>query len=66
MEARLKKEPSLKQANIDVETDQGVVTLTGKAPSLRASVRASELAHRITGVRAVQNELDVPDRDKRG
>lgn len=42
---------------IDVRTDGGVVTLTGVAPSIGASARASELARRVSGVRAVKNEL---------
>jgi hyperosmotically inducible protein len=43
--------------NIDVRTDGGVVTLTGAAPNIGASARASELARRVSGVRAVKNEL---------
>ena len=42
---------------VDVRTDGGVVTLTGAAPSIGASARASELARRVSGVRAVKNEL---------
>ena len=42
---------------IDVRTDGGVVTLTGAAPSIGASARASELARGVSGVRAVKNEL---------
>jgi len=42
---------------IDVRTDAGVVTLTGAAPSIGASARASELARGVPGVRAVKNEL---------
>jgi hyperosmotically inducible periplasmic protein len=51
---------------IDVRTDGGLVTLTGTAPSLGASARASELARGVPGVRAVRNELTYdsarPDR----
>jgi osmotically-inducible protein OsmY len=51
---------------IDVRTDGGLVTLTGAAPSLGASARASELARGVPGVRAVRNELTYdstrPDR----
>ncbi len=42
---------------IDVRTDGGVVTLTGVTPTIGASARASELARRVSGVRAVKNEL---------
>jgi hyperosmotically inducible protein len=53
----LTKEASLKKATIDVRAEKGIVTLTGKAPSLATSVRASEVARRVSGVRAVRNEL---------
>ncbi len=56
---RIKDDPSLKKADIDVRADKGIVTLTGKAPSLGTSVRASEVAHRVPGVRAVRNELTL-------
>ena len=51
------KEASLKQASIDVRAEKGIVTLTGKTPSLVTSVRASEVARRVAGVRAVRSEL---------
>ena len=55
----IKKDASLKKADIDVRAEKGIVTLTGKAPSLATSVRASETARRVPGVRAVRNELAV-------
>ncbi len=53
------KDASLKKADIDVRAEKGIVTLTGKAPSLATSVRASETARRVSGVRAVRNELTL-------
>jgi hyperosmotically inducible protein len=53
----LKKEASLKKADIDVRAEKGIITLTGKAPSLETSVRASTVARWVPGVRAVRNEL---------
>ena len=53
----IKKDAHLKHARIHVRSDEGIVTLTGKAPSLETSVRASEVARRVSGVRAVRNEL---------
>jgi hyperosmotically inducible protein len=53
----IKNDARLKKARIHVRADEGIVTLTGKAPSLAASVRASEVARRVPGVRAVRNEL---------
>jgi hyperosmotically inducible periplasmic protein len=59
VEGRIKKDPGLKDADIEVRADKGIVTLTGKAPSLKTSVRASEVAYKVSGVRAVHNELEV-------
>ena len=53
------KDAALKKASIEVRAEKGIVTLTGKAPSLATSVRASETARRVPGVRAVRNELAV-------
>jgi hyperosmotically inducible periplasmic protein len=61
VEGRIKKDPGLKDADIEVSADKGIVTLTGKAPSLKTSVRASEVAYKVSGVRAVHNELEVKE-----
>jgi len=55
----IKNDARLTKADIDVRADEGIVTLTGKAPSLETSVRASETARRVPGVRAVRNELTL-------
>ena len=55
----IKKDASLKKADIDVRAEKGIVTLTGKASSLATSVHASETARRVSGVRAVRNELKI-------
>jgi hyperosmotically inducible protein len=64
IEARFSKTTQL--TKVDVRTDGGVVTLTGAAPSIAASARASELARSVSGVRAVKNELtyDPAKRDR--
>lgn len=59
VEDRLKKDQSLKKASIDVRSGKGIVTLTGDVPSLEMSLRASEKARQVAGVRAVHNELIV-------
>ncbi|HSB69421.1 MAG TPA: BON domain-containing protein [Candidatus Methylomirabilis sp.] len=61
VEGRIKKDPGLKKAEIEVHVDNGIVTLTGKAPSLRTRVRASEVAYGVSGVHAVHNELAVEE-----
>ena len=55
----IKSDSRLKHARIQVRADEGIVTLTGKSPSLATSVRASETARRVPGVRAVRNELTL-------
>ena len=64
VEAHFSKTTQLTE--IDVRTDGGLVTLTGAAPSIGASARASELARGVPGVRAVRNELtyDSARRDR--
>jgi hyperosmotically inducible protein len=59
VEKAIKNDARLKKATIDVRADKGIVTLTGKAPSLETSVRASEVARRVPGVRAVRNEVKL-------
>ena len=62
VEGRIAKDPSLRKADITVHADRGIVTLTGNAPTLSTSVRASEVAYGVSGVRAVHNELNVEER----
>jgi len=57
VEKRLKQDSSLKK--ITVRTDAGVVTLTGEAPDITASARASELASEVSGVQSVKNEVSL-------
>lgn len=57
VDKRLKHDQMLKTAKITVRSDAGVVTLSGQAPGLMASARASELADEVDGVRTVKNEL---------
>ena len=57
VESRFSKDPQLKK--IDVRTDGGVVVLSGEVPNISVSAKASEMAHRVDGVKAVKNELRV-------
>lgn len=68
---RLKNDARLK--SIDVRTDNGVVTLQGKVSNINDSVKASQLAREVPGVRSVRNDTtyDSPrasksDMDTRG
>jgi hyperosmotically inducible protein len=49
----------LKQANIGVRTNDGVVALTGDVSDLSTSEHASWTAWKISGVKDVKNELTV-------
>jgi hyperosmotically inducible periplasmic protein len=52
----------VKGHDISVRTDQGVVDLTGKVNSTSESDRATSLASKVKGVKAVHNNLKVnPD-----
>jgi len=57
VETTIGKDPQLKK--IDVRTDAGVVVLSGEVPNISASAKASEMAHRVDGVKSVKNELRV-------
>jgi len=59
VKARIEKDAMLKDSDIAVRSDNGVVTLTGSVSDARASARANELARGITGVRFVRNETKV-------
>ena len=50
---------SLKGLDISVETDQGVVMLSGSVQDQAARNRAAELAKNVDGVVTVNNELKV-------
>ena len=45
--------------NIDVETHEGVVQLSGFAKSQTEKSAAVEVAKGVKGVRSVKNEIDV-------
>jgi len=49
-------ESDAKLKSLSVRTDNGVVTLEGKLPSITDSVRASQTAREVPGVRAVRND----------
>ena len=49
----------LKAHDINVDTVNGVVTLTGAAPSQAAIDRATSIAKTVEGVKDVQNQLTV-------
>jgi hyperosmotically inducible protein len=55
VQSRLSKDPQF--AKVDVRSDAGVVILSGEVPTVVAGAKASEIARRVPGVRAVKNDL---------
>ena len=52
-------EPSLKSAEISVETFKGVVQLSGFVSSQSAIDKAIEVARGVKGVKSVKNDIRV-------
>lgn len=52
-------DPSLKVAQINVETFKGVVQLSGFVDSPAAATRAVEVARNVAGVKSVKNDMQV-------
>lgn len=57
--AALAGDKELSALRIDVDTRDGVVTLSGPAPSASAKERAAELALKVEGVASVNNQLTI-------
>ena len=53
----LLKDPDLSALKIEVETNQGIVTLNGVAPNEAAADRAARIASAIAGVKEVRNHV---------
>ncbi len=57
VKAAVFNEPTLKSAEINVETFKGVVQLSGFVSSQAAISRAVEVARGVAGVKAVKNDM---------
>ena len=55
----LAADPQLKALRIEVDTNNGVVTLTGPAPDEQSKSRATQIAAGPKGVMRVENRLEV-------
>lgn len=62
VKARLIADPEVAGMNIDVDTHEGVVTLSGRVENADQSREAQKLAALTDGVRRVINNLKVGDR----
>ena len=56
------KDAHLKNAEIDVQTNAGVVSLTGEVRNLMTSANASWTARQVPGVNSVKNDLTVKEK----
>jgi osmotically-inducible protein OsmY len=59
VESELNWEPSINAAEIGVATKDGIITLTGRVQSYWEKLAAERAAARVSGVRAVVNELEI-------
>jgi osmotically-inducible protein OsmY len=59
VESELNFEPSINAAEIGVAVKGGIVTLSGRVPSYWEKIAAERAAARVSGVKAVANELEV-------
>ena len=57
--AELAKDPQLSALRVNVDTVDGQVALRGSAPDAASRERATMLAQRVDGVKAVDNQLTV-------
>jgi len=57
--AALIADKDLSAVKIDVDTKDGVVTLTGPAPTAAAKEQATQIAKNVKGVISVNNQLTV-------
>ena len=59
VKAEILNEPSLKSAEINVETFKGVVQLSGFVNSQADINKAVEIVRRVNGVKSVKNDMRV-------
>ena len=57
VKAAIFNEPTLKSAEINVETFKGVVQLSGFVSSASAKTRALEVARNVEGVKSVKDDM---------
>ena len=65
VEEVLQDAPALSAARITVRSQDGFITLSGSAPSVKDIATAVRLASSVRGVTGVSNEIRVADRPSR-
>ena len=62
---KLADDQVVKGGAMEVEVKDGVVTLRGKVETDQQKIRAAKIAHKISGVKQVDNELEVVGKGNR-
>jgi hyperosmotically inducible protein len=62
VQKKLAKDSHLKNADIDVQTNAGIVSLTGEVKDIMTSANASWAAWFVPGVKSVKNDLTVKEK----
>lgn len=57
---KLAHDAEMKAGDLQVDVRQGVVTLSGTAQSPRLKRKAGNLAKKVTGVKQVLNNIEIP------
>ena len=65
VKAEILGDPDLKVLQINVETMQGVVQLSGFVDSRQSQIKADNIARRVEGVKSVKDNLVVPMKQSR-
>jgi hyperosmotically inducible protein len=63
VKGKLLKDKQTRADNIEIETVDGVVNLTGTARSKAKAARAATLARQVKGVKSVKNNVQIAARD---
>ena len=61
-DSQLMKDSRVKDADINVQTNAGVVSLTGEVPDITTSAQASWTTRQVPGVKSVKNDLTVKEK----
>ena len=62
VQKQIAKDSALKKADIAVQTNAGVVSLTGEVPNITTSANASWTAWQVKGVKSVKNDLMLKEK----
>ncbi len=62
VQTQFAKDSALKKADIAVQTNAGVVSLTGEVPNIMTSANASWTAWQVKGVKSVKNDLTLKEK----